>query len=57
MVTAILVTRSGTWLAVPKYSGTKASQITHVVYIVNPAEGEAVSGAVGCAFYLPSIIM
>lgn len=37
MVTAMLVTRRGTWLAVPKYSGTNASQITHVVYIVNPA--------------------
>jgi hypothetical protein len=37
MVTAMLVTRSGTWLAVPKYSGTNASQITHVVYIVKPA--------------------
>lgn len=36
MVTAMLVTRSGTWLAVPKYSGTNASQITHVVYIVKP---------------------
>lgn len=36
MVTAMLVTRSGTCDAVPKYSGTKASQITHVVYIVKP---------------------
>lgn len=36
MVTAMLVTRSGTWLAVPKYSGTNDSQITHVVYIVKP---------------------
>lgn len=37
IVTDIDVILSGTWLAVPKYSGTKASQMTHVVYMVNPA--------------------
>lgn len=36
MVTDILVILSATWLAVPKYNGTKANHITQVVYIVNP---------------------
>lgn len=36
IVTDIDVSRRGTWLAVPKYKGTNASHITHVVYIVNP---------------------
>lgn len=36
IVTDIDVIRRGTWLAVPKYNGTKANQITQVVYIVNP---------------------
>ena len=36
IVTDIDVIRSGTWFAVPKYKGTNASQITHVVYIVKP---------------------
>lgn len=36
IVTDIDVRRSGTWFAVPKYNGTNASQITHVVYIVKP---------------------
>jgi len=36
MVTAMDVIRSGTWFPVPKYRGTKASQITQVVYIVKP---------------------
>ena len=38
IVTDILVIRSGTWFPVPKYSGTKASQITQVVYMVKPAQ-------------------
>lgn len=37
IVTDIDVSRSGTWFAVPKYNGTNANQITHVVYIVKPA--------------------
>lgn len=37
IVTDIDVRRSGTWFPVPKYNGTKANQITHVVYIVKPA--------------------
>lgn len=37
MVTDIEVIRNGTWFAVPKYRGTKASQMTHVVYMVKPA--------------------
>ena len=40
MVTDIEVIRRGTWFAVPKYSGTNASQMTHVVYIVKPGEEE-----------------
>lgn len=36
MVTDIEVIRRGTWFAVPKYSGTNASQMTHVVYMVKP---------------------
>lgn len=36
MVTDMLVILKATWLAVPKYNGTKASQITQVVYMVNP---------------------
>lgn len=36
IVTDMLVIRNATWLAVPKYKGTKANQITHVVYIVKP---------------------
>lgn len=38
IVTDMLVIRSATWLAVPKYSGTNANHITQVVYIVNPAK-------------------
>lgn len=38
MVTDMDVIRNGTWLAVPKYSGTNASQMTQVVYIVKPVE-------------------
>lgn len=38
IVTDIDVIRSGTWFAVPKYKGTKANQITHVVYIVKPID-------------------
>lgn len=41
MVTDILVIRRATWLAVPKYKGTKASHITQVVYIVNPVTANA----------------
>lgn len=37
MVTDMEVMRRGMWLPVPKYRGTKAIQMTHVVYIVNPA--------------------
>lgn len=36
IVTDIEVIRNGTWFAVPKYRGTKASQMTHVVYMVKP---------------------
>lgn len=36
IVTDILVMRKATWFAVPKYKGTKANHITHVVYIVKP---------------------
>lgn len=36
MVTDIEVILSATLLPVPKYNGTKASQITHVVYMVKP---------------------
>lgn len=40
MVTDILVILRATWLAVPKYKGTKANHITQVVYIVNPVTTE-----------------
>lgn len=40
MVTDMEVILSGTWFAVPKYNGTKASQMTQVVYMVNPAGGD-----------------
>jgi hypothetical protein len=36
MVTDMLVILRATWLAVPKYSGTKANHITQVVYMVKP---------------------
>lgn len=36
IVTDILVIRRATWFAVPKYNGTKANQITQVVYMVKP---------------------
>lgn len=36
IVTDIDVILRGTWLPVPKYNGTNASQMTHVVYIVKP---------------------
>ena len=36
IVTDIDVILRGTWLAVPKYNGTNASQMTQVVYIVKP---------------------
>lgn len=36
IVTDMLVILKATWLAVPKYNGTKANHITHVVYIVKP---------------------
>lgn len=41
IVTDILVILRATWLAVPKYNGTKASHITQVVYIVNPVTTNA----------------
>lgn len=40
MVTDILVIRRGMWFPVPKYRGTNASHITHVVYIVKPGKAE-----------------
>ncbi|KAK1121012.1 hypothetical protein K0M31_010797 [Melipona bicolor] len=40
MVTDIDVILSATLFPVPKYSGTKANHITHVVYMVKPAHGE-----------------
>lgn len=40
MVTDMHVMRSGTWFAVPKYNGTKAIQMTHVVYMVKPARNQ-----------------
>ena len=46
IVTAILVIRRGTWLAVPKYRGTKANHMTHVVYIVKP------EGINNCLFFM-----
>lgn len=36
MVTDMVVILSGVWLLIPKYSGTNASHMTHVVYIVKP---------------------
>lgn len=36
MVTDIEVILSATLFPVPKYNGTKANHITHVVYIVKP---------------------
>lgn len=36
IVTDMLVILRATWFAVPKYNGTNANQITHVVYIVKP---------------------
>ena len=36
IVTDMLVILRATWLAVPKYRGTKASHMTQVVYMVNP---------------------
>lgn len=38
MVTDMEVILSAMLFPVPKYSGTNANQITHVVYMVNPAE-------------------
>lgn len=38
MVTDMVVILSGVWLPMPKYSGTNASHMTHVVYIVKPVE-------------------
>lgn len=38
MVIDMVVILSGVWLPMPKYSGTNASHMTHVVYIVKPVE-------------------
>lgn len=43
IVTDIDVSRSGTWFPVPKYNGTNASQITHVVYMVKPVHFAVIS--------------
>ena len=51
MVTDMDVILSGTWFAVPKYSGTKASQMTHVVYMVKPVNRISAFADVHCAFH------
>lgn len=38
MVTDMVVILSGVWLPMPKYSGTNASHMTQVVYIVKPVK-------------------
>lgn len=38
MVTDMVVILSGVWLPMPKYSGTNASHMTHVVYMVKPVK-------------------
>lgn len=45
IVTDMEVMRSGTWFAVAKYNGTNASQITQVVYMVNPFEKNLINSS------------